>query len=333
MKRFISWVMVATGFLGMLVLSSPAEAQKLRIGAHRALMGSFEVIAHRKGYWTEEGLEYTFQYFKQGKLMRNAIIQGNLDTGTTGFSPFTTAISKGAQVTAIGVTANICDIVHIVLPVDSKLKSPKEFKGKIFANKKGTSTDFAFQTYILPRYGLKSEDVQLLSVNATDRIAALVSGSAEAAMVGDPQFEIALQKGLIRELETLCQYDKTSMMHIGNPNTLKEHPELYEKYFKGWLKAHKLLQEDPEQYAKVYTEALQEVGDKAEYQVILPVIKRLRSELFISDEVKAYLNDMAEKQAQLGWIKSHPDFTKSDVLDDSILRKVAREAGWTVPTN
>lgn len=333
MRRYFSLILIAVGVIGLISVSSTANAQKLRIGAHRALMGSFEVIAHRNGYWKDEGLDYTFQYFKQGKLMRNAIIQGNLDTGTTGFSPFTTAISKGAQVTAIGVTANICHTQHIVIPVKSEIKSPKEFKGKVFANKKGTSTDFAFQTYVLPHYGLKSSDVQLLSVNATDRIAAVVSGSAKAAMVGDPQAEIAIQKGLVRSLENLCQYDKTRMMHIGNPQTLKEQPALYEKYFKGWLKAHKLLQEDPEEYAKVYTEALQEVGDKAEYKVILPVVKRLRSELFISGEVKTYLNDMAEKQAKLGWIKSHPDFTKSSAIDDSILRKVAKDAGWTVPTN
>ena len=333
MKRLLSVMLIAFAVVGMVALSSTAEAEQLRIGAHRALMGSFEVIAHRMGYWKDEGLDYTFQYFKQGKLMRNAIIQGNLDTGTTGFSPFTTAVSKGAQVTAIGVTANICHTQHIVIPVDSKITSIKEFKGTIFANKKGTSTDFAFQSYVLPHYGLQSSDVQLLSVNATDRIAAVVSGSAQAAMVGDPQAEIAMQKGLVKSMETLCEYDKTRMMHIGNPQTLKAHPELYEKYFKGWLKAHKLLQEDPEQYAKVYTEALQEVGDKAEYDVILPVVKRLRTELYISDEVKSYLNDMAEKQTQLGWIKSHPDFTKSETLDDSILRKIAKEMGWEAPSN
>ncbi len=226
MRRFISSVLVVVLGIGLLVVSSPAEAKKLRIGAHRALMGSYEVVAHRMGYWKAEGLEYTFQYFKQGKLMRNAIIQGNLDTGTTGFSPFTTAVSKGANVTAIGVTANICGIAHIVVPVDSKIKSPAEFKGTVFANKKGTSTDFAFQSYVLPKYGLKSSDVTLLSVVTTDRISALLTGSAQAALVGDPQYEIALQKGLIRELETLCSYDKTRMMHIGNPKTLKNHPDL-----------------------------------------------------------------------------------------------------------
>ena len=105
MKRFLGCFLGVIFAAGLLTAGTPAEAAKLRIGAHRALMGSWEVVAHNMGYWKDEGLDYTFQYFKQGKLMRNAVIQDNLDTGTTGFSPFTTALSKGANVTAIGVTA------------------------------------------------------------------------------------------------------------------------------------------------------------------------------------------------------------------------------------
>jgi len=328
MRRYFGCLIAMAFAAGLIVSAPPAEAAKLRIGAHRALMGSFEVIAHRKGYWKQEGLDYTFTYFKQGKLMRNAIIQGNLDTGTTGFSPFTTAVSKGAKVAAIGVTANICATQYIVVPVTSKVKSVAELKGTIFANKKGTSTDFAFQSYVLPRYGLKSKDVQLLSVKTTERIAAIASGQAQGGIVGDPQMEIARQEGLVRVLENLCKYDNTRMMHIGNPQTLKAHPELYEKYFRGWLKAHKLLKSNPDEYAKVYTKALREVGDKAEYKVVRAVVARLRSEPFLTKEVRTYLNDMAEKQMKLGWIKKHPDFRKSMLLDDSILRKVAKEVGF-----
>ncbi len=328
MKQFIGYVLVGLFLVGLPVTNSQVEAQKLRIGAHRALMGSWEVIAHRKGFWNEEGLKYTFAYFKQGKLMRNAVIQDNLDTGTTGFSPFTTALSKGARVTAIGVTANICGLQPIMVPVNSKVKTVADLKGTTFAVKKGTSVDFAFKSYVLPRHGLKVNDLNWLSVKATERVAALVSGGAQGAIIGDPQAEIALQKGLIRKLEDLCAYDKTRMMHIGNPRTLKEHPDLYAKYFRGWLKAHKLLKENPEEYARVYTKALREVGDKAEYKVILPVVKRLKSEPFLTSEVRNYLNDMGDKQIKLGWIKSHPDFTKSKLIDDSILRKVAIKVGY-----
>ena len=328
MKKLVGFALAAAFVVGTFVVVAPAESATLRIGAHRGLMGSFEIIADRMGYWKKEGIKYTMGHFKQGKLMRNAIIQNNLDTGTTGFSPFTTAISKGARVTAIGVTANICGTVAIIVPVKSKAKSLKDLKGSVFANKKGTSTDFAFQFYVVPAHGLKRSDFPLLSVRTTERIAALISGAAQAAMIGEPQGEIAREQGLIRYLEDLCKYDNTRMMHVGNPQTMKTHPDLYYKYFRGWLKAHQLLKKDPKTYAKVYTKALQEVGDKAKVSTILRVVKKLRTEVFLSNEVKKYLNDMGDKQIKLGWIKSRPDFTKSPFIDDSILRKAAKDIGF-----
>jgi NitT/TauT family transport system substrate-binding protein len=300
------------------------SAEKFRIGIHRAIMGSFDVIADRKGYWKEEGLDYTVQYFKQGKLMRNAVIQGNLDTGTTGFSPFVTAVSKGAKVTGIAVTTEICATSgRIMVPVKSDIKSVKDLKGKRFATLDGTSTDIAFRSKALPRYGLKISDLKWLNVVATDRVAAIVSGNADAALIGDPQAEIAVQKGLVRELENLCEYDRTRMMHIGNPQTLAASPAQFEKYFRGWLKAHKLLKENPEEYAKIYHAALLEVGDKAEYPVILSIIKRLPSAPLFSDLTRKDLQDIAKVQVKLGYIKSHPDFTKGVMQDDSIARKIA----------
>ena len=57
----------------MLGLSVPTEAAKLRIGAHRAIMGSFEVVAHKGGFWKKEGLDYTFTSFKQGKFSNSRL--------------------------------------------------------------------------------------------------------------------------------------------------------------------------------------------------------------------------------------------------------------------
>lgn len=327
MKRFLSCFLGMSFAVGLLTAGSPAEAAKFRIGAHRALWGSWEVVAHRMGYFKEAGLDYSIQYFKQGKLMRNAIIQDNLDSGTTGGPPFVTAVSKNAKVSAIGVTANICGLMYIMVPVDSKAKSVKDLKGKTFADKKGTSTNLALKAKILPAHGMTENDLNWLSVNETERIAALSTGRAQGATVGDPMAEIAVQKGLIRRLHDFCSYTSIRMMHIGNPRTLREHPELYEKYFRGWLKAHKLLKENPEKFVKVYTKELQEIGQKAEYKVILPVMKRFRSEPLITDKVKNYLNEMGDLQLRVGWIKNHPDFTKSEFVDDSILRKVISKVG------
>jgi len=327
MKRLgIRFVVAALALVVLAaIMPGPAEAQeKLRIGIHRAIMGAFDVIADRKGYWKEEGLGYTVQYFKQGKLMTNAVIQGNLDTGTTGFSPFVTAVSKGAKLKGLGVTTEICATSgRIMVPVKSDIKSVKDLKGKRFATLDGTSTDIALRAKVLPRYGLKVEDLKWLNVVTTDRVAAVVSGNADAALIGDPQAEIAIQKGLVRELENLCEYDRTRMMHIGNPQTLKASPQQYEKYFRGWLKAHKLLKENPEEFARVYHQALVEVGDKAEYKIILSIVKRLPSAPFYTDLTRKDLQDIAKAQVKLGYIKTHPDFSKGFMQDDSIVRKMS----------
>ena len=322
MKNLCKWS-IGLAVVGLMLASgwSAEGAEKFRIGIHRALFGSFEVVADRMGYWKAEGLDYNVQFFKQGKLMRNAVIQNNLDVGTTGFSPFVTALSKGAKVTGIAVTTDLCGQQRIMVPKNSPIKSIKELKGKRFATLIGTSVDQSFRNYIMPRHGLTEKDLKWLNVVTTDRVAALVSGNADAAIVGDPQGEIALQKGLVRELETFCPYDHPRMMHIGNPTTLKANPDLYVKYFKGWLKAMKLLKENPEQFAKVYHQALQEVGDKTEYKVVLATLKRLTTTPEFNDEIRKNLNDIAAVQKKLGWVKSTPDFVKGASMDDSLLRK------------
>ena len=322
MTRICRWG-IGLALAGFMLASgwSAEGAEKFRIGIHRALFGSFEVVADRMGYWKAEGLNYNVQYFKQGKLMRNAVIQNNLDVGTTGFSPYVTALAKGAKVTGIAVTTDLCGQQHIMVPKDSPIKSIKELKGKRFATLIGTSVDLAFRTAVMPRHGLAEKDLKWLNIVTTDRVAALVSGNADAAIVGDPQAEIALQKGLVKTLEDFCPYDRPRMMHIGNPGTLKANPDQYVKYFKGWLKAMKLLKDDPEKFAKIYHEALMEVGDKTEYPIVLAVLKRLTTTPEFNDEIRKNLTEIAAMQKKMGWAKGTPDFMKGETLDDSLLRK------------
>ena len=63
MKRLVGFALAAAFVASTFVVATPAESAKLRIGAHRALMGSFEVISHRMGYWKKEGLKYTMSHF------------------------------------------------------------------------------------------------------------------------------------------------------------------------------------------------------------------------------------------------------------------------------
>ncbi len=328
MRKTIVWFVAVSFSAGLLAAAPAAEAAKLRLGVHRSVNGAPDIVAHKMGYYKKHGLEYTMKYFKQGKVMRNAVIQNNLDlAGGVGFSPFSLAVAKGGQLVGIAKAGDICEMAKILVKPDSTAKSLKDLKGKYFATSKGTSFDFALKMYGLPKLGMSEKDLKWISLKGAARIQAVISGTAAAGVGIDPQAEILERKGMVRVLENFCKYDTVSAMLVGNPETLKKRPDLYVKYFKGWLMAHQLRKKNPEKYAKLYTEGLQEIGWKAKYPVILAVIKRVRSVPFLTKKVRAYLNDMADKQVKLGWIKSHPDFLTTDKINDTALRKAVAELG------
>jgi NitT/TauT family transport system substrate-binding protein len=328
MKRFAYLIILSGFFFGFLLAPVWVKAATLRLGVHRSVNGAPDIVAHRLGYYKKAGLDYTMKYFKQGKVMRNGVIQNNLDiAGGVGFSPFSLAISKGGQLVGIAKSGDICEMAKILVKPNSKAKSLKDLKGQFFATSKGTSFDFALKMYGLPKIGMSEKDLKWMSLKGAARIQAVISGNAAAGVGVDPQSEILERKGKVRVLENFCKYDTVSAMQVGNPATMKKHPDLYVKYFTGWLQAHELRKKNPEKYAKVYTAGLKEIGWKAEYPVILAVIKRVRAVPFITKNVRAYLNDMADKQVKLGWIKKHPDFATTDKLNDTALRKAASKLG------
>lgn len=305
-----------------LFIASSTEAAKFRIGAHHAIAGSTEVVGHRLGYFKEAGLDYNLKVFKSGKAMRNGVIQGDLDIASTGFAPFVAAISKGAKVTGVAVTASICGLAYIAVKGDSKIKSVKDLKGKSFATSGGGSQHYTVVMHVLPQSGLKSSDLKYVRTKASNRISSILTGVVDSGLVADPQAEIVSRQGKIRKLTSFCKFDNTRMMHISNPQTLKTSPDLYVKYFRGWLKTQNLLKENPRKFTKVYHKYIQEIGSKIDFDVLLAVVKRFKPEPAITNEVRDYLNKMAVNQRKLGWLKRIPDFHKEG-LNDSVLRKAS----------
>ncbi len=101
MKKSLVLTMLLSFAAGLPAVLPAAEAAKLRHGVHRSVNGAPDVVAHRLGYFKKFGLEYTMEYFKQGKVMRNAVIQNNLDTaGGVGFSPFPWRLPRVVRLSA-----------------------------------------------------------------------------------------------------------------------------------------------------------------------------------------------------------------------------------------
>jgi ABC-type nitrate/sulfonate/bicarbonate transport system substrate-binding protein len=311
----------------VLVLGALAAAQsrplKIRLGVHTQLMGVPDVIAIRQGYFKQEGLEVDWRRFALGKDGRDAMIAGAIDVNSTATTPFLIGLDKGVPYTAVAVNSLFCGTNHIVVRKDSDINNVGQLKGKKVGIPKGTVTEFIFLSKVVPSYGLKPGDVETPNIpDAKDRIPSLLAKAIDAATVADPFVAIAEHEGLVRVIDNFCKYDQMPFMLTVTNKILKEQPDAVVAYLRGWLRAVKLLKEEPEKAAAVYTDEQKSLGREVPVAVIDKALRRMRWEPDISPAIESYLKDQAKDLVAgtiEGRIKAIPDLSRS--LNRELLAK------------
>lgn len=324
-RRRLAALAAALGLV--LAVGAIAGAQprslKIRLGVHTQLMGVPDVIAIRQGYFKQEGLEVDWRRFALGKEGRDAMIAGAIDVNSTATTPFLIGLDKGVPYTAVAVNSIFCGTNHIVVRKDSDINNVGQLKGKKVGIPKGTVTEFIFLSKVVPSYGLKPGDVETPNIpDAKDRIPSLLAKAIDAATVADPFVAIAEHEGLVRVIDNFCKYDQMPFMLTVTNKILKDQPDAVVAYLRGWLRAVKLLKEEPEKAATVYTDEQKSLGREVPVAVIDKALRRMRWEPDLSPAIERYLSDQAKDLVAgtiEGRIKAVPDLTRS--LNKDLLAK------------
>jgi ABC-type nitrate/sulfonate/bicarbonate transport system substrate-binding protein len=174
-----------------------AQAQtKVAIG--KVLSGNgFHIptyVAMDKGFYKEEGLDARFVQLSGSALVKAAL------TGAVDFIPIP---SGGAQAALSG--AEIRYVVgqslksQWLIAVRPEIKKPDDLKGKIIGYGRAGSADYDEGAAVLSRF-FKMEvakDYKVISFQGeTERIAALVNGDIQAALISVPHAPKALNAGM-----------------------------------------------------------------------------------------------------------------------------------------
>jgi sulfonate transport system substrate-binding protein len=86
------------------------------------------IIMDKKSLLLKRGIEAKFQSFGSGPAINEVMISGRFQFGNGGNFPFTSLIDKNIPVKTIAVINT--NVLHAtVVPIDSKIKSMKDFKG------------------------------------------------------------------------------------------------------------------------------------------------------------------------------------------------------------
>ncbi len=319
--------MVAIGVLGLVLgAAGMASAQRpltIRLGVHTSLMGVPDVIAIRQGYFKQEGLEVNWRRFALGKEGRDAMIAGAIDINATAPTPFLIGLEKGVPYTAIAVNSLFCGSNHVVVLKNSDINSIAQLRGKKVALPKGTITEYVLLTRIMPAHGLKPGEYEVANIpDSKDHIPSLVAKAVDAATLGDPLVSIGEHDGLIRSLGDFCRYDPLPFLLTATNKIIRENPDAVVAYLRGWLRAVKLLKEQPEKAAEVYAEEQKEMGRTVPAVVLDKALRRMRWEPEITPEIERYLADQARDLvagAGEGRLKAIPDIPKA--LNKELLKR------------
>ena len=309
--------------MASVALATPAQTQKLvplRIAVHTAVIGAADVIAIRQGFYKQEGLDVEWRRFALGKDGRDAMIAGALDVNATATTPFIVGLEKGVPYTAIAVNSLFCGTNHVVVLKSSDINSIGQLKGKRVALPKGTVTEHVFLSKIAPAYGLKKGDYEVANIpDSKDRIPSLLAKAVDAAALGDPFVAAAENEGLIRSIENYCKYDTLPFILTATNKIIKERPEAVVAYLRGWLRAVKLLKEQPEKAATIYADDQKELGRDTPVAVLDKALRRMRWEPEINAEIDRYLAEEVRELIAVGQVKAAPDLAKG--INKELLRK------------
>lgn len=319
-KRFL---LAALGALG-LALTIPAAAPprvdaqrplKIRLGVHTSVMGAADVIAIRQGYFKEAGVDVEWRRFALGKEGRDAMIAGAIDVNATAPTPFLIGVDKGVPYTAVAVNSVFCASNHIAVLKSSDLNTVGQLKGKKIGLPKGTITEYVFLSKIAPAHGLKSGDFQVANIpDAKDRIPSLVAKAVDAVALGEPHTAIGEHDGTVRSIEDYCKYDPLPFMLTATNKVIKDNPAAVVAYLRGWLRATRLLRDEPQKAAAVYAEDQKSLGREVPVAVIDTALRRIRWEPDITPQMEKYIADQAKDLlagSAEGRISAMPDLAKA----------------------
>jgi ABC-type nitrate/sulfonate/bicarbonate transport system substrate-binding protein len=316
----------------VLVLAGAASPQskplKIRLGVHASIMGAADVIAIRQGYFKQAGLEVESRKFFLGKEGRDAMIAGAIDINATAPTPFLIGLDKGVPYTSVAVNSMICAATHIVTLKSSDINSVSQLRGRKIGLPKGTITEYVFLTRTAPSHGLKPGDFQVANIpDPKDMTPSLIAKAIDMASLGEPHSSIGEYDGTLRVVEDYCKYDPLPFMLTVTNKAIKENPDAVVAYLRGWLRAIKLLKDEPQKAAAVYVEEQKSLGREIPVAVIDKALQRMKWEPDLTPAIEKYLLDQARDLvagAGEGRINAMPDVAKALNRDLLARAKAAR---------
>jgi NitT/TauT family transport system substrate-binding protein len=248
-RRYFAFALAAC----LLAALSPSAAVRgadpvtIRVGVLNVGTDAPFLIADKKGYFKEEGINVVFSTFASAGLMVVPLSSGQLDVG--GGAPAVGIYNAAVHNIDVKVVADRASdapgygfdplLVRTELIKSGRFKTPKDLKGMTIAGNQPGSVSTVALYELLKKYGLKWDDVKVVNLDYPNHVAALQNGKVDASITTEPQASEAVGLGGVTRVmgdDAWYPNQEISVM-IYSGAFIREHRDLARKFMRAYLKA------------------------------------------------------------------------------------------------
>jgi ABC-type nitrate/sulfonate/bicarbonate transport system substrate-binding protein len=300
--------MLATSTFSM-SLRAEGMAAEIKFGYPNASWGTIGMIGEANDLFKKAGANIKTFTFDSGKSTRDAMISERVEIGVIGATPFVIGAAKG-QMEAIALALYGAKTLAVVGGVKAGIKSVKDLKGRRIGSQFGSSTDFVLRNKILPKYGLKQDDVKIINTRLKDQPSALAAGSIDAFAGAEPFVSVAEVEKLGRVLVDYSDFDLAPVILAANKSAVAHKRDAVVAFLRGWLASVKAFHDAPDQAAKIVFKHFKDQGFSVNEVVVKRMLSKFDVRPALTPAVQTYLEAQSKALLRQKKIAALPDWNK-----------------------
>ena len=317
-----------------LLLSNPVSGatrdNKLRIGWVYAMANMPILVADKKGFFKEQGIDVEIRRFNSGPLINRALRAGDLDMAYIGMPPVYHAYEKGLKLKIVAKVNH--GQAAIIVRKDSAIKQLSDLKGKRIAGvRNGSGMDVLLRGFILDDIAGLNPDKDLTIVHMPAKImqASVDKGVVDAAFTWEPFVTQAIVTGQSRVLFDMNQAVNKYPWYVvaATEDTIHLNFDLMSKALNAHQKAVRFMNESPDEANLIVAEAFNlyaintQTGSKIDPVVIVEQARsRIGWSFQFEKEDKQFLQKLIDYSHRLGFIKKK--INADEIIDQSVIGSV-----------
>ena len=304
-------------------------AEKIKIGWVYAMANAPVLVAMKKGYFKEQGIEVEIKEFKSGPLVHQALSAGELDMAYIGSPPVYHWYSRGLN-SRILAKVNYGQAA-IISRKDSGVNNLTDLKAKKMAGvRKGNGMDVLLRGYVLGEAAkLKpDQDLEIISMPSGNMDSAVDQKVVNAAFIWEPFTSKSLVRGNTQVIfdmnKAVPKYPWYIVMAM--PDTLKNKRSAVVKVLRAHKQAVEYLNSKPNAGNGIIAKAFKlgtvtDVNGKKHKgtEVVAMARERLGWEYELKKDDIAFIQRLMNYSYNLGYIKKK--LKAEDIIDTSLMEE------------